>query len=201
MPIVFDQTSYLVVLGWQTVNFQSGGGATVLGFNGPTESTQNLQDLAGLVNAAAVDLLPELDPNFTQSSVRVESATFSIEDQGAGPGSRSNSDSVPPQVALLDSKSSILKGRRGRGRNYWPSGFLREAEVNEQGIINTPRLQQLDPLFNTFYSAITTGDVFVLAIPQSDREEQVSEPNLPWPEVVARQLDARVASQRRRVRR
>jgi hypothetical protein len=201
MPIAYDETSYLLTLIWTSTRFVSGGGSTTLGLNGPPESAANVQDLVDIGTAAAVDLLPEIDPDYTISGVRGESASFSVDGEGAGPGSKAPGDMTPPAVCALYSRSATGKGPRFRGRQFWPNAFLERTQVAETGLIVTSRLETLGEALDTFYAALVDGTGFVHSIPQSDEVGQKSEPNLPWPEIVAGSLQPKVASQRRRNRR
>lgn len=201
MPIVYDDSGYLATIVWSTTNYDTGGGTTTLAFNGPPQTEPTMLDLLALVSGSVTDnLLPQLDSSFQVSAVRIETAEFSVDGAGLGPGARSGT-SVAPQVTLLDSKTAAGKGRRNRGRNYWPSGFILVAELTEAGTVITTRLQALDATFADFFSDIETGDVYSLAIPQSETEEQKSEPILPWPTVVGRSLQVESGTQRRRNRR
>jgi hypothetical protein len=139
------------------------------------------------------------DTDTNLSIVRVESQSFSTELTVGEPGTGSI-NSMTPQVCALLSKSSIGKGPRFRGRNYFAQ-VLDEGHVDEDGIISGTRLDTLNAANAAFTSAITGGAVATsLAIPQSDVEGQKSEPVLPWPEVQSQAFQPLTATQRRRIR-
>jgi len=201
MPITFDETSYLATIGWASNRFFSGAASTTLAYNGPEETLAMVQDLADRLEAAVAALLPEIDSNFSHDATRVESASFSIDSGGTGPGTYSSDVVTPPQVAALEVKSAAGKGPRNRGRNFWPNMFMERSQVGEDGIIATSRWETLSAALDAFHADVVDGSDFVLAIPQSDEPGQVTTPILPWPEVTSRELSTRVATQRRRVRR
>lgn len=201
MPIVYDTNSYLSTLVFTSPDFVTGVATVTIGWNGVTESAANVGVLAvDIATAWAAGLKAETDTDTSLSVVRVESATFSIDQSVANPGSMSFT-STPPQVAVLDRKSAAAKGPRNRGRNYWPQ-WLSQTNVGEGGIIVGSRLTQLETALSGFYTAVLAGTIATeVAIPQSDTPGQASNPILPWPAVVTRGIDARVATQRRRLRR
>lgn len=198
MPIVYGPESALVSLVWETTNTRSGGAATVLGFEGAQDSVAALTGVASLVEAAwDAHLKEETDNSWQLGVIRVESASFSIEESVDILGTN-NFLGPPSNVTVLDSKAAAGKGPRNRGRNYWPA-LVAESEVDERGLIAPTRQTSLNDAFADFYAQII-GSGIDLAIPQSETENQKSEPITPWPIVVSRGVQAFVATQRRRVR-
>lgn len=97
---------------------------------------------------------------------------------------------APPNVSLLVHKLTAVGGRQGRGRLYMPG--IAEASLEAGGGVEAALLADAQ----TFFSAFRTGMAFLnrpLALLHAD----ASEPN----EVTTLTVDARFATQRRRMRR
>lgn len=201
MPIIYAPTTYLVSMIWESANFASGNGATVLGFNGPAATSGTMLQLAITVNAQwQANLRAQMDSDYTLASVRVESDVSSLEQPFNNAGTRASSGS-PSNVALIRFKKALGKGRRNAGRNFWP-GFLSNSEVDERGTILVSRLTTLTTSFNAFFDGVEAGPdgPWVESIPQAVTEESLSTPIVPWPTVQTSGLRPVIGTQRRRVR-
>ena len=201
MPIEYGETNYLSTLVFASSDFFSGTATTTLGWTGSVESVANATDLADLIVAAwDVHWQPITDTDTTLTLVRVETATFSVEVSAALAGT-SSFTSAAPQVAALLRKSAAGKGRRNRGRNFWPA-VLTQTNVGENGIIVGSRMTDLTTAIEGFVGAVLAPEdpVQALSIPQSNEPGQESDPIVPWPIVTEFGFDTRVATQRRRVR-
>lgn len=84
------------------------------------------------------EILVKLGPNDTGASAIVA---------GGGAGSR-GSGVVAPQAACLVKKTTLLGGRHGRGRLYWP-GILRD-EAGGDGVISSGTLDDITDAWNGF---------------------------------------------------
>lgn len=198
MPVVYGEGSNLVSLQWETTNTRSGAAATVLGFEGGTDSSAAATGVATLVGQAWVDHMAEItDTSWQLGTVRCETASFSVEVPIDEAGTE-NLNGPPSNVTILDSKSGSRKGPRNRGRNYWPA-LVAEASVDERGALDGARQTVINAQLADFYAQIGATSL-ILAIPQSDVPGQASEPQVPWPSVVARGVQGFIATQRRRVR-
>lgn len=208
MPIQYGPYSTLVAMNWSSANFDSGFGATILGFERPDTLTPDGDTVAMLVSAAWNEhLRPEQDTNVALATLRWETATDSglIE---LGQGGSKATEGPPPNVALLVNKPANGKGPRTRGRNFWP-GFLAETDVSERGFLSGARLSTLGAAFDAFFDEIATNPtVDYMALPQTLREDASgspipgqSSPIVPWPEVQRLVVSNLVATQRRRLRR
>lgn len=198
MAISFGSASALVSLLWETTDTKSGGAATVLGFEGATNTGAGCEALAqATIDSFDDNLKAEVDNAWQLGTVRVETLGFSVETAADITGTRNEND-PPSQVTILWSKSASGKGPRNRGRNYWPA-MIQEADVSQRGLINGTRAGELTTAIGTFIADIAATGV-ELALPQSDVPGQASSPIVPWPIVVSASVSSFVATQRRRVR-
>lgn len=200
MPIVYGANTYLVSLIWESANFASGSGATVLGFNGPATTPENLSFLADVVGLSWDENLQTVtDADYTLASVRVEGDVDSVEKAFNLAGSLSGTG-LPSNCALIRYKKAIGKGPRNGGRNFWP-GLLAEAQVDERGTIAPANLTTLTAAFGAFFVDIEAASpAWVESIPQAVTDTSISPPIVPWPEVITSGLRPVIGTQRRRVR-
>lgn len=198
MPIVIPPGHAQVVLNWSSEIFDSGGAATVLGYRAESV-TLDVDLLAGLVGDATVGhILPAASEQLTLVSVYAASATESTE-VAVNSGGVQSLVMPPPNVTLLTRKVSTAKGRRGRGRSYWPL-LLGEADVTDEGIIDTTSRTAWQAIFQDWGDQISLGG-YEQVILQSTYPEQTTPPITPPPTVASYIVDAKVATQRRRLRR
>lgn len=201
MSIAWGPTQFVSTINYVSPNFSSGTAATVLGWNGPTESSTTCTQLAfSLAGRIDDHLLDELDSDVTVESVRAESANFSVEVGVNLPGARAGG-AAPPNLAVLVTHSALGKGPRHRGRNYFP-GIVAADQVTEEGVINPLRVDSMQTAWDNIVTEMWSGSPsFTLAITQSDTPTQESSPVIPWPTVIQSVVQSRAATQRRRLRR
>lgn len=131
----------------------------------------------------------------TLSAVRVKmgpvdtgpSAEVSVNLAGTATGSP-----VPPNVAVLVRKVTILGGRQGRGRMYIP-GFT-EADVDGSGNMTGPYLAVVQGHAQATFDEFVTQGLFPVLF--HDGAGPVVAPTT----ITAFQVDGKVATQRRRLR-
>lgn len=116
------------------------------------------------------------------------SALYSNIAQGAVSG-----DSTPPNTAILVHKVTAFGGRQGRGRMFWPG--LPEAGMLGSGNLAGTYQADLQTGFTSFYDELVAADL----IPTLLHGDTPSPPG-PYG-ILAFNVDARVATQRRRLRR
>lgn len=105
----------------------------------------------------------------------------------------SSSACVPPNVSLLCSKNTNQGGRAGRGRMYLPG--LQEGNVGGSGIIDSGYLGDIQDELDSFVSDMAGASIQLVLEHGSDEPFGV-------PGVISSiTAQARVATQRRRVRR
>lgn len=200
MPVVIPEGFGQFVLRWSSPNFDSGGAATVLGFGRPGPGIMPLEEFAYVIGAAhATYLRPLMDSQTSLASIYYADATTSGEIQVGEAGGRSG-EAAAPNVALLTTYVTSAKGRRGRGRSYWPS-MIGATDAAETGLLGTGRLQTLTDAFEGFWEDIIEEDVADQVVLQRDEPGQVTPPLSPPPVVTGRIVQRRVATQRRRLRR
>ena len=108
---------------------------------------------------------------------------------------------LPQNSALLVHKRSAEAGRRGRGRLYVPS-ILREAQVDNKGLIASVELAGLQTAFSAFLTRVqgnttpadTDKEMVILHEPSG------ADPTPTGTFVTSLQCDVLIATQRRRLR-
>jgi hypothetical protein len=101
---------------------------------------------------------------------------------------------LPNNCAYLLKKQTNLAGRRGRGRMYIPPFFASEGEISQTGVITAGTRVAME---NALRDGLPGADYVIL---HSADPAGVIVPPPPTP-VIAFNLDGRVATQRRRLRR
>lgn len=176
-----------------TINYAgptvTGKAATVLGFSLGEEGT--LQGLCNGIEAAYnVNLAPYLHTAFTVTSVRavdnenVHEKAVNIQGQMTG-------DLAPPNASLLVKKTSALRGRKFRGRNYWP-GLMKDQNVLDDGTLIAGYVADMADAFDGFNTDLFTLGYFSVIL-HNDPE------TVPTP-VTGGGVESRIATQRRRLR-
>lgn len=195
MPLIIPPDYVQVTLVWQSEMWDTGSGATVLGFDGG--STSSPGGTAGAVQSAVVDHLMPL----TTDTVTLTEARWAGETDGGvitvnEPG-RLTSTVGSPNITMLLQKVTASRGRRGRGRAYWPQ-MVSEAEVDEAGVIATGRLNAINAALNNFTAELATAGIEQVVLQNSEGET----PPFALPPIVSQfRCAPKVATQRRRLRR
>lgn len=96
---------------------------------------------------------------------------------------------LPNNCAILVRKQSDLGGRAGRGRFYLPPCYLSEANVNNNGVIDSAGL----PNLQTAMDDVFTGFNWVIL------HDDVGPPIVPTP-ITGFSVQSQIATQRRRMR-
>ena len=110
----------------------------------------------------------------------------------------SNSNQMPPSnSAVLVNKRTATRGRRARGRNFWP-GLVQEGAVDARGVIESGVVDTLQSVFDDFQESLDLAGAFPVIL---QNEEGNTAPISPPPQVTRFVVDAQFASQRRRMRR
>lgn len=199
LPTGFAQ----IVLNWDSAAlFESGSGATVLGFGSVLDPLEGWGSFCNSVAAAYSSYLaPQQSVEVGLSSIYWQDRDNSGEESVGVSGARSG-QVAPPQVAFLTTYRTVRKGPRGRGRSYWP-GFLNDEDISNGGGILGARMTQLTLAFDEFWEEVT--ELSALAQPQvilqHITDTQVSEPITPPPVVTDRLYRGRTGTQRQRNRR
>ena len=142
-------------------------------------------DTIRTVMPATVELgsvLVKFGPNLTGPSAELSAGT-----NGSGGGA-----SGPPNVAILVHKNTALGGRAGRGRFYHPGA--QESEVDPSGNLTPAFVAGMQTQCNTFFSDLDTAGL-ALVLLHSDGSP-ITAPTV----LTGLTVDARVATQRRRLR-
>lgn len=167
----------------------SGQAATVLGFGLGEEGT-----LPGLVNAVEAAFIAHLSDYqhvaFTLVNIRAIDNT-NVYEKAVTIGGNVTGDLAPPNTSVLIKKTSDLRGRAFRGRNYWP-GFLLDSNIYDDGTINPAWLEVLQDQFNLFGEELIGIGYF----PRILHNDAVLDPT----PVTGGGVENRVATQRRRLR-
>lgn len=196
LPTGFVQAS----IRYTSPTFASGGAANTFGWGAPGAPVMTSLSFADEVaEAVETHLRALIDSSITLASVYVQSATDSAE-VGIGLNGTRSGEGPPPNVAVLQTLRTATKGRRGRGRLYWP-GLLNGNEIQENGNILAAAHTRVQNGLVAFWGALQGLDVGTQVILQRDEPDQKSPPLNPPPEVNGRITQTRVATQRRRLRR
>lgn len=99
---------------------------------------------------------------------------------------------APPQNSLLVRKTTLLGGRSGRGRIYWPG--VQEAQVDQAGALAAPYREGLQTGFTAFHAGLNA-----LSLPPVVLHGAGAPLTVPTP-VANFIVDSRLATQRRRLR-
>jgi len=142
-------------------------------------------DLEGLMNTsiALTGVLVKYGPNSTGPS-----GLFTASINGTG-----SSDGMSSNVAYLIHKNTALGGRAGRGRMFMPG--VQEGEVDHQGDVDPTFLGLLNTRWSTFGANMAIADLPLVLLHAAG--SPISTPTV----VTSLTVDARVATQRRRLRR
>lgn len=198
MPIVIPPGYAQTVLEWENEFAVSGRCATVLGFGadlGP-DPTPLLEFAGDVALAVANHLVGQYHVLQRLTGVYVANETSSVRWEANLPGSRAN-DQNPASISVLTTYRTSRKGPRGRGRSYWP-GMVADGDVNSEGNLSTARFNEVSTAIDNFFGEIE--EITPQVILQRDEPDQVTPPISPPPVVLTRQTQARVATQRRRLR-
>jgi hypothetical protein len=200
MPIVYGPNNVLISMIWESANFASGNGATVIGLELGLASPENARLAAEqVVEAFDTVMQPAFDVDYTLATVHYETDTLSG-DVSAGLAGGGSITGPSSNCTLLTSYYSQFKGRRNRGRNYWP-GLLTEGAIDERGVVLTGTLATLTTMFDNFWDVVVDGTLVTnQCIAQSVVPGSVTPPIVPWPRVANRVIQPIIGTQRRRVR-
>lgn len=133
---------------------RTGRAAAVLGMD--TGASSDLTELATWASNAFYDnIRPGMHEAFTLQRVTAEDMVFSGEYLTlSGEGDRSG-DLAPPQVSVIVSKGTALKGRPYRGRTYWP-GLLNDSDIFDDGTIQGARQLAIQNYMDDFWAEMTS---------------------------------------------
>jgi hypothetical protein len=142
----------------------------------------------------SADVLPFLDSDSTWGPIHcalglsggILSGDGSSSDQGGA-----SINSVPPNTAVLVSKTSSTPGRAGRGRYYWPFA-ANEADVDESGLWGSASVANFQGAQTDFLADLSTAEV-----PMAILHSASGAPS----NVINLSTQSLLATQRRRLRR
>lgn len=189
MTIIIPDGFAQATITYESVTFDSGKAATVLGFS---LGTGTLEELANSINDAwEATLRAEQHLAIDYLGVRVvtETNAFELADRKV---SGRNGSLAPPNTTVLVKKVAPGRGREHQGRNYWP-GFLNDEDVSDSGTITSTRLSDLTAAFTAFGGAIG-ADSFAQVILHNN---SATAPSF----VTSGGVEGKPATQRRRLRR
>lgn len=135
----------------------------------PADNAQAVADAVQNVAAAELDVI--LDSQVTigptlvtyTNTSGVTASTTSATALGQGAAVVTN---VPPNVALIVNKRSLLPGRKGRGRWFVPWGMA-EADVGENGRLTASFITSRNTQLQTILNAFTTAGVGLVILHDS----------------------------------
>lgn len=183
---------------WTSTLFASGGAATTwgMGSHEPPELTANQAAVAA--RKAWTDVMRnQIDQQITLQEIVVttsqQRAVLPV-----GQAGTQNRTLPPPNTSLLVKKVTATRGRRAQGRNFWP-GMVGENSIDEGGYLLPADLTALQTAINNWSAQLITdiGHPFVIL----QNSEGETPPLSPPPPVIAQVVQAKVATQRRRLRR
>ncbi len=134
--------------------------------------------------------------SITLARVDVKFGPNDLGPQGSAPAGVNGGDTNsadPPNIALLVKKSTGVGGRSGRGRMFVPG--MTSTLFDSSGNVAADRISTLDLAFENFRT-----DMATLGLPLHLLHGPASPVSVPYP-IVNLSIDARGATQRRRLRR
>lgn len=147
--------------------------------------------------SSAGSLKSRLDTNVIMNRVRVAVGTSTGEDIVSDLGYNVPGDlagyAQPPNVAILVHKQSNRGGRRGRGRLFLPWS-ISQGHVLESGQIEEPHWTNLKNACTAFFTKLQTEEIPMVLLHQEGKTT-AGAPDL----VTGLRVDARIATQRRRL--
>lgn len=195
MPVIIPPGYAQITYVWTSPNFDSGGGTSTFGV--ARVEGESLEATAQRWANSWDDTLGGIaDSDYSLSLVSAVDETESAEVVGPGPNGNVVT-SAPPNVAVLLSLISARRGPRGRGRLYLP-GLAAESLINEAGILDATYRDELQGLAAIWSGGGTIGARRLVVLQGS---EGISPPISPPPDVGTPIVGAKVATQRRRLRR
>ena len=153
-------------------------------------------EIAGLVDESITNAsLPSLwVPTISMNSIFVKKGPDldgpSLDVTDTFPGTSSQTVPGSPQVSLLIKKGTAGGGRRNRGRMYMPG--LAEGNVGGSGEIETGFLSGAQTVVGDFLDSLDARDIPMVILHSGSTTPT---------EVITLEVDARSATQRRRLRR
>lgn len=145
-----------------------------------------------LTDAFVTNLAPQMNNAQTLTLVTVQTAG-QIESLAVNVPGEVAAQDLPPNCAVLVSKTTNFRGRATRGRNYWP-GFIAEGSVNGLGEIDADDLAGLQDAFANWGAELVLEGYPVVIL--HDETSPITAPTLVT-NFVVRPL---IATQRRRLR-
>jgi hypothetical protein len=106
-----------------------------------------------------------------------------------------NTQSMPPNVAVLVKKSSLRGGRRGRGRMFIPF-WAGVGDVGQEGNLDSAFLANCNMAVDQFLADLAAAGHEMVILHESEGNTPPGVPS----KVTALQVDPRIATQRRRLR-
>jgi len=187
IPSGYAQVNFM----WTGANVPTGAECAFgVGAGGAT-AEEIAQDVADTIGA--VDLFDRISNQVTLTTVKAKLGPNSTgpvaELSVAVPGDAGGSCS-PPQVAWLVRKSTALGGRRGRGRLFFPG--VPEGSVDQAGVLDTTVSNAFQGLLDDWLSALAVSGHSMVVLHADNTAPTV---------VTSLALQAKVATQRRRLRR
>lgn len=168
------------------------GAAVTLGFH--DESGDPLSEVAfDLYTLFADTLLPNLHSQTIAATCRVKKGpneTGPVNEFSSTANGGVSGTGAPPNTAFLIEKRTALGGRKNRGRLYLPG--IAEADVGEDGQINSTRLEALNVDCGSFFTGLVA-----LNLPPEVLHTSSSDPT----PITVFEADPVAGTQRRRMRR
>lgn len=200
MTLIIPPGYAQTILRWSSTNFDTGQAVTTFGYGRELGADPvSLEEFATVIRGQVQGLwLPLMDSNTTLVSVEVFNETDGAILTSGSAGGRSGT-ATPPNVACLVTKNCPGRGRRRQGRMFVPS-VLGTTEVQEDGFIAGARRTVIQTAFSTFFDEVTEevpeGNFVIL-----QNDEGNTPPISPPPIVTGFTVEAKVSTQRRRLRR
>jgi hypothetical protein len=193
--VIIPPNHFQLVCNWTAPLWDSGGGATTLGFRNDGLSSPDIA-AAAVLSAIVAELMP-----ITTDTVTLTDARWATQTLGglliANSAGGLTSTVAQPASTMLLRKQTGARGPRGRGRSYWPQ-MASETDVDEAGIVTPARLTAINASLNDFTAALVVADLVQVILQGDEGSSAVIDPP---PEVTGFFCDPKIATQRRRLRR
>lgn len=187
IPVGFAQ------INWRFVGSSMPNGAEVtLGCN-PDPSLSPAETAEAAHGAVAVEVMPIVSSEVVLLDTLVKfgpNATGPSAVAGEAVAGSAAATTVAPQVAVLVRKVTLAGGRESRGRMYWPGAI--DSQIGGDGALDSTAVTNWAGAMDALLTALETALIFPVILHNS-----VNAPTT----IVDFNLDARVATQRRRNRR
>lgn len=190
VPVIIPPNHVQVCFNWEGPLIPDGQGCTV--FGSTVASSDPAATAADWTTSFLAAFVGSLSDQVTLTTVdwytADEGGSVLVDETGGASG-----DPCPPNVSIMFRKVTSVRGRRAQGRMF-PPGLIYDEQVGVNGLIDPATVTGRTTQANNWL-ADAVGNMVIL-----QNSEGNSPPLSPPPPVTALLCDARVSTQRKRLR-